>query len=198
MAFTLDTNTINKHYQVYLTQRDFNLEKGRKATKLYNAGNASNVQSLYAGYEGLSQAGIIRASANISVDVSGFNTEVDVTLGLNAKISDVLILGFRRVHPLSTTGRIIKAYFGIIAPHNDVVSDGSVIPIGKPVMVRGVAFAEPPAGRTEMLGAMVDFLEDALTFTAVDDTTYNGGWTYDPALSGLISKPRIVGGSEVD
>lgn len=189
MAFTIETNTAGADYNIRLTQGDALAESIRKVFTVRNVG--SNVQNAMRAYEGISQAGIEDAGASIEVIVSGASTTVG-TAGLFPKVGDQLVLGFDRPHPITPAKLVTKA-FVIVAPHPDIYDLGTK----KPVMIRGEVFADAlAADRATALGALVDWLEDALLYEH-DEVVYAGGWTYRESRSGLVGQSREYDGDDL-
>jgi len=186
MAYTVTpTPTLNAYVQTNLRQVDFTGEPIVKNFLLYNANNAARYQEAMQAYESISQPGIASASVSQKLIVSSQNTTAG-SGGAFPKSGDVLILAFTREHPVSSmAGTILTAEFAIIGPHDDIVGtpvEGEPL---APVMVRGVAFSAA-ADRTEELGALVDWLEDALVVTILK-TRYPGDWTYSAAKTRFAS-----------
>lgn len=198
MPITFTPTVINQYYKVRLTQRDFFKERAKKVSFLYNAGNAGNLQSAFRVYEAASEAGITIATASQELLVSDWSTTT-TSAGQNAKINDVLVLGFYKSHPLND-GLQVEAYFGIRSPVNAIIDlTGSTVGVGKPIMERGIDFATA-ASVVEGLGALVDWLENALVFKSQEpagENLYAGGWTFDMGLSGMVSNPRNIGGLDL-
>lgn len=182
MAFTVGTNTTGADYIVRLTLSDFIDESVRKVFTVRNVGG--NIQNAMRVVEAATQSAFEKAGASIAVGVTGASTTT-TSLGAFPKIGDQLVLGFDRPHPLDAS-RLATAVFVIPAPHPDVYDLATL----KPDMIRGEDFATAlAADRPTALGALVDWLEDALVME-VFGTVYAGGWTYREARSALISTPR--------
>lgn len=188
MAFTIAVNTANADYIIRLTQSDALHESVRKVFTVHNVG--SHVQDAMRSYEVVTQASIDEAGAGIDVPVTGASTAVG-TSGMFPKIGDQLVLGFYRTHPVDAS-KTLRKVFVIPAPE-PATYDLTTL---KPILSRGVDFATALGGadRTEVLGALVDWLETALVYDH-DGTRYNGGWTYSEAMSGLISTAREYDGN---
>lgn len=192
MAFTFATLVEDALYAVRLTQQDYNGDRVRKVNKLLNlldigGADASSLQSFYRGYEQISSAGIADASAAQEVAVTGQNTTS--TDGNYAKVSDRLVLWFTRAHPLNAL-KPIWASFIIVAPKDTVVDTGAEA--GEPNITEGETLASATTD-PEILGAMITYLESAITYTAINGTTYNGGWDYSAQYSRVITAARDVG-----
>lgn len=183
MPFTIDPAPATG---AYLTTNfrhvGYNNEKIAKGNVLYNAGG--NFQSAMRAYEGLTQAGIVSPNVTQSYTVTGQNT-VATSLGQYAKVGDFLMLRFEREHPVATmAGTIIYNEFMVLAPHPDIIDEEN--PADPVDMVRGVSFALAET-RPQALGALVDWLEDALTVTVLK-VRYPGNWTYAGAILGGLDK----------
>lgn len=188
-AVELSGVVINALYNTTVGFIDQADEKTRKVSRLYNAGNAGNLQYALNVLAAVSHAGLQTVSVKQSVPVT-LDGEPNVTLsGLYTLVNLRLILGFERVHPLNPA-KIISAGYGIPAPINAIVTATNP---KKPLMTRGVTFAAA-ATDPERLGALVDWLENALTYEAADGTIYTGGWTYSEARSGFGSVTGVIDG----
>lgn len=191
MAFTMTpAGVLDQIYTTRITLEDFMAEKVKKVSRLSNEGVAGNMQSFWQAFEATTNAGLMLATQSAEVIITGQSTTITSTGQNWAGVEHVLLLGFTRVHPLNPA-KMLTASFGIPAPVNAIV-DTSEGRQGKPFMVRGEVF--PGADVTEALGAMVDFLEDAIVYTDVAGTVHVGGWSYSEAASGLYSNPRIIDG----
>lgn len=186
MAITLANQLASAVYSVRLTHADDFGEQVRKVFKINDTGTTDeDLEAFLQAYEALTDAGIVNASASIDAGLTGANTSVGT--GEFNKVNYLLVLGFQRVHPLNA-GKIATTSFAIPAPA-DVIVDAN----GAPVMTRGTGFAAA-AGVSEAMGALVDYLEDNLTMTPIDGTTYVGGWTYAAGRSGLVSRASVIDG----
>jgi len=181
MAFTISGDVLNGLYEIRILQTDVLAESIRKSFEIANIA-AGSVQNAMRAYEGISQASIDTANVSIGTTVTGASATV-TSLGLFPKIGDQMVLGFDRPHPIVTNRSLVTRSFVVLTPHPDVINLTTL----KPEMVRGELF--PGATRTEALGSLVDFLEDALTYVH-DGVTYVGGFTYREARSGLIGAGR--------
>jgi hypothetical protein len=189
MPSTIGLATLNAVYKVRLRQRDALAEELNKHFQVANTGAAGNLQAALRAYESISQGGIVNASA--SIDAAYTDPSVTIgTAGMFPKIGDLMVLVFTRAHP-DVPSRIVTREFAVLAPHPDTYDTATK----KPVMVRGVTFADA-AGRTEALGALVDWLEDSL-ITEVGDEITVGGFTYNETESRLISIPKTYDGNPV-
>jgi hypothetical protein len=182
MPFTIAVDEVGADYIIRLTQSDALAESVRKVFELRNLA-AGNVQAVMRAYEGLTQAALEDAGASIDVAVTGASLTVG-TAGMFPKIGDQMILGFDRPHPIVTNTTLVVRNFIIPAPHPDTY----LLTTLKPDPVRGINFAAA-ASRKEALGALIDYLEDALIYEH-DGIKYAGGFTYREARSGLISTTR--------
>lgn len=188
MTIDIPTLILNGIYNQTARFTDHAAESKRKVTRLANAGNVANIENQASALESLSLASVDRYSLSQILD-----TDVDPspasTSGLYSLVNLRLVLGFERAHPLNAS-KLITAGYAIPAPVNGIVSATNP---KRPVAVRGVAFADA-AGVTELLGALIDFLEDALTYEAVDGVIYVGGWTYNESRSGLATVAGVIDG----
>lgn len=184
---------VDSLYTVRFTLEDFMTERIRKVTKLSNFGAAANLQAAMRVFESVTNAGLVKATGSIDLDITGQKIAATEAGEHFAVVKEILYISFEKPHPLDAT-QTITATFGIPAPKDAIVNQtpGN---IGKPIMVRGISFAAA-AGLTEALGALVDWLEDAITYRTFG-TTYVGGWTYADSRSGLASVAGIIDGSDL-
>lgn len=182
MPATLGTKIADAVYNIRMTAEDVIGERVRKVFTLANTTNS--LEDALQAYEGLQEAGTVSVSASLDAEASGFNATPSQA-GLWAVTTDMLVLGFSRVSPDNPQKTWVTS-FSIVSPHPDIVDTDL-----SPKMVRGVTFAMA-GGRTESLGALVDFLEDSLTKESADGTIIVGGWTYDPNRSGLVRTSSLL------
>lgn len=176
-------------YNVNLTFRDHADEQGRKVSRLANAGAATNLEASINTLLQLTHAGLVKANATQIVTVQVEDEPIITLSGLYTLTKQRLILGFQRAHPLNGA-KIVTAGYAIPAPINTIVSATNP---KRPLYVRGVTFAAA-ANDQERLGALIDWLEDALTYEAVDGVIYEGGWTFVDSRSGLASVAGVIDG----
>lgn len=194
MAFTFATLVDDEPYTTRLTVRDYNGDRVRKVNRLLNltdVGGAaeSSLQLFYRAYETIQSAALDNPSAAQEVEITGAkSTTAD---GNNAKVSDRLVLWFSKEHPLNPA-KVVWASFIIVAPVDAIIGTGGAA--GEPVFTPDVTLADA-ATDPERLGAMIDYLEDAITYLAVDGNYYNGGWDYSAQYSRLVSVTKDVGGN---
>jgi hypothetical protein len=176
-------------YNTSVTFIDHADEQGRKVSRLANVGAAGNLAAALNAVAAVSHAGILKATVSQILEVD-LDAEPNITLsGLYTLTKQRLILGFQRTHPLNPSKTVV-AGFGIPAPINAVVTATNP---KRPLYVRGVAFGAA-ATDPERIGALIDWLEDALTYQAVDDVIYVGGWTFVDSRSGLASVAGVIDG----
>lgn len=161
-------------------------ESKRKVVRLANAGNIANLNNQYSALESLSLASLYKASVSQQLEVD-VDASPASTGGIYSLSNIRLVLGFERGHPLNPS-KIVTAGYSIPAPVNAIVSTSNP---KRPVAVRGVAFADA-GGATELLGALIDYLEDALTFEDVTGDITVGGWTYVESRSGLGTVAGVI------
>lgn len=165
-------------------------ERARKVTRLASIGDDENIQYIAEHTNNLSHAGLTSLSVSQSILTALDSDDGDATLsGLYTLVNLRLILGFERVHPLNPS-KIITAGYAIPAPVNDIVSATNP---KRPLMTRGTALDAAATPLTQ-LGAIVDYLEDALVYTAADGVDYVGGWTYVDSRSGLATIAGVIDG----
>lgn len=192
MAYTVTPAVpLNAYVETTLRQVDLNGEPATKGFLLYNDG--SLYQDAMRAYESLSQPGIAGASVSSKHVLSAQNTTAGSS-GAFPKSGDVLLLVFTRPHPVaSMNGKIITNEFAIIGPHPDIIDyPGGAGTTPVPLVTGGETFATA-ATRPEALGALIDWLEGALTVTVLN-VRYPGGWTYNPAASRFLSLPKQYDG----
>lgn len=201
MAFTFAQDVANAFYTTRLTVTDYNGEDVRKVNLLKNLADIggtgkSSIQKFWRAYETLTEAAHSKATGSIEVLISGQKSTATAT-GQNAKISDRLVLWFTQPHPLNAN-RDIWASFVIVAPVNEIVNQ-TPPNAGQPIMDResGTSNLTDYTTPEEALGALVNYLEAALSYTAVDDSVTVGGWDYVGSSSALVTVPRIIGGSAI-
>lgn len=190
MAFTMTpAGVLNALYTTRIRLRDFMDEDAQKVTKLANVGSSGNMQAFWRAFESVTNAGLIKANQQQDIVISAQSTTI--AEGNHSKITDAMLLGFSRAHP-DYPSKLVVASFVIPAPVDGIVNEttGSK---GLPIYERGIDFATA-AGVTEALGAMIDFLEDALVFTNPEGEVTVGGWTYSDSRSRLFTKSRIIDG----
>jgi hypothetical protein len=187
MAYTVTpTPPINSYIKTNLVQVDYTNEPIKKGFLLYNALNANNYQLAMRAYEGISQPGIKSGSIAQQHVLSAQNTTATNDGGWY-KAADVMILVFTREHPVaSMAGTFIDNEFAIVGPHGDIVDESGAFPV--PIMTRGIDFATA-ANRPESLGALVDWLEDALVVEVLK-VRYPGEWTYNAAKTRFANLPK--------
>lgn len=186
MAYTLATDVANAIYSVRTTLEDHLSEQVRKVSRLRNGGGAGeNLQAAMQAFEALTDAALVNATASIVVAVSGASQ----TKGTD-KFSMVvlsLVLGFERAHPLNAAKTITTAFL-IPAPADAIIDDN-----GRPVYTRGETFTNA-SGPAEILGSLIDWLEDNMVYEAIDGSVTVGGWTFVDGRSGLISSASVLEG----
>lgn len=189
MPITLAGAVLNGLYSTNLLFVDQASEKARKISRLYNAGNAGNMAAALNVLAAVSHAGISSASVKQALEVD-LDAEPNITLsGLYTLVNIRLILGFERVHPLNP-GKMITAGYAIPAPVNTIVTATNP---KRPLYVRGVSFGAA-ATDPERLGALIDWLETALTYEAANGQIYSGGWTFVDSRSGLGTVTGVIDG----
>lgn len=200
MAFAFGESPFTEGTAVktHILQTDYNGDTVKKVNLVLDkhditAAGESSIELFWRAYELVSDAALSKVSASLELTVSGQN--VTPATGLNAKISDRLVLWFYKEHPLNPT-KTVWASFVIVAPVNAIVVAGGA-DAGAPIMTREVSLTDV-ASALERLGAIVDYLEEALRYTDVADVPHDGGWTYSPDDSHLVTVPRKVGGSPID
>jgi hypothetical protein len=186
MTVAIPTLILDAIYNQSARFTDHAGERKRKVTRLANASNAARLEEQANALESLSLASL--DAYNLSQQV-----ETDVTptaassSGIYSLVNLRLVLGFQRVHPLNPA-KIVTAGYAIPAPVNAIVSTTNP---KRPVYTRGIPFATA-ANPAELLGALIDWLEDALTYEAVDGVVYPGEWTFLDARSGLGSVAGVI------
>jgi hypothetical protein len=189
MPITIADAVEDAVYNTSITFRDHADEQGRKVSRLANVGDAGNLAAAMNVVAAVSHAGIVKATASQLVVVD-LDAEPNITLsGLYTLTKQRLILGFQRAHPLNAA-KIVTAGFGIPAPINTIVSSTNP---KRPLYTRGTAFASASTDILK-LGALIDWLETALTYEAVDGIVYVGGWTFVDSRSGLASVAGVIDG----
>jgi hypothetical protein len=147
-----------------------NGEAKSKGSLLYNAGG--NYQLAMRAYDALTQAKIVNPSVTQSYTVTGQKTTTTAT-GAYPKVGDFIMLRFRREHPVaSMAGTFIENEFVILAPVAAVIEEET-----NAVLMDEEAILATAATPQEYLGALITWLEDALTVTVLK-TRYEGGWEY--------------------
>jgi hypothetical protein len=182
------TPIINAVYTARVHVTDHAGEGKTKVTRLGNAGNAANLVASINALESLMHASLDRLSATQQLETT-VTAGAASTSGLYTLANIRLVLGFERVHPLNPS-KIITAGYAIPSPVNGIVSTTNP---KRPVMVRGISFGSA-AGVTEALGALVDWLEDALTYEDATGDVNVGGWTYVDSRSGLATVTGVIDG----
>lgn len=184
----LPTPILNSIYTSRVHVTDHAGEGKLKITRLSNAGAAGNLVASLNALESLMHASLDRLSVTQQME-----TTVDFgaasTSGLYTLANLRLVLGFQRDHPLNSA-KVLTAGYAIPSPVNAIVSTANP---KRPVMERGITFALA-AGPTEALGALVDWLENALTYEDVTGEIHEGGWTYVESRSGLASVSGVIDG----
>lgn len=187
---SVDDVTLNSIARItagFVDQAD---ERARKVTRLASLVSAENVGYVINHLNDLSHAGLVSLSVTQSVAATLEVGDEDVTLsGLYTLVNLRLILGFEREHPLNPA-KTITAGYAIPAPVNAIVSATNP---KRPLMTRGTALSAAATDLTK-LGAIVDYLETALVYTAADGVDYVGGWTYVEARSGLATVAGVIDG----
>lgn len=190
MAYTMTPEgVLNQIYQTRLTLRDYMDEEVQKVSRLANVGDAGNIELFWQQFEAMTNAGLMKGSMQSIVALSGLSTTI--ANGNHSKVTDNMLLGFTRTHP-DYSNVLLTASFVIPAPVNAIVNEttGSK---GLPIYERGIAFDEV-AGIPQGLGAMIDFLEDALVYQDQGKEFHVGGWTFAEDRSRLFTKSRIIDG----
>jgi hypothetical protein len=184
----LPTPILNAIYTARVHVTDHAAESKTKITRLANAGAAGNLVASLNALEGLMHASLDRLGVTQQMETT-VTAGAASTSGLYTLANLRLVLGFEREHPLNPS-KIITAGYAIPSPVNAIVSTANP---KRPVMVRGIAFSAT-SGPTEDLGALVDWLEDALTYEDVTGEIHAGGWTYVESRSGLASVSGVIDG----
>lgn len=190
MAFTMTpAGVLNQIYTTRLSLEDFMTERVKKISRLANIGATGNMQAFWRAFESQTNAGLILANQSAEVVISA--QSLTIADGNHSKVTDLMVLGFTRAHP-EYPSVVLKATFVIPAPIDAIVNDtpGS---IGLPIYTRGIDFATA-ADPNEALGAMIDFLEDAIVYKDQGGTFHVGGWTYSDSRSRLMTASRIIDG----
>ena len=184
----VDTPILNGIYNTTIRFFDHAGEQATKITRLGNAGDADNLDDALAIVGLLTHAGVSSMSVKQDLETDVSNVSVSQT-GLYTLAKLRLVLGFQRVHPLNP-GKILTAGYSIPAPINEIVTATNP---KRPLMTRGttLAAAATPATR---LGALVDWLETALTYEDVSNVIHVGGWTYVDSRSGLATVAGVIDG----
>lgn len=165
-------------------------ERARKVTRLASLGSAENIGHVVNHLNDLSHAGYTSLKISSTVAAALESGDETVTLsGLYTLVNLRLILGFERVHPLNPS-KTLTAGYAIPAPVNTIVSATNP---KRPLMTRGTALSAAATDLTK-LGAIVDYLETALVYTAADGVDYVGEWTYVDARSGLATVAGVIDG----
>lgn len=187
MAFTLATEIDNAVYRINLTLEDQINEQIRKVVRLNNpAAPAEGVQAAMRAFEDMTDAALVATSASVVVGVTGAST-VKGNSGDFSYVKEVIVLGFSRPHPLNAA-KTATTTFSIPAPASALYSGTSIVIPASPASFAAAASVG------ESFAYLIDWLEDNLVFEDFTGAVTIGGWTFDAALSGIISQPRILDG----
>lgn len=189
MPITLDGVDVGKTYTLNFGFIDQAGESARKVSRLKVVQDADDPSNVAAFVADLSHAGVSSLTGKLEL-ATDLDLEPNITLsGLYTLNNLRLVLGFEKVHPLNPS-KIVTTTFSIPAPVNAIVSSTNP---KKPLMTRGGLLAAATTDLTK-LGALVDYLEDALVYKAADGADYAGGWTYVEARSGLATVAGVIDG----
>lgn len=171
MAFTISpTPATGAFLTTNIKHVGNNGEAKNKGSLLYNAGG--NFQLAMRAYDALTQAKLVNPSVTQSFTVTGQKTTTTAT-GAYPKVGDFIMLRFRREHPVaSMAGTFIENEFTILAPVAAVIDEAT-----NDVIFDEEAILSTAATPQEYLGALISWLEDALTVTVLK-VRYEGGWEY--------------------
>lgn len=187
---SIDDVTVGSVARVTLGFIDQANERARKITRMASVGAGENIGLVVNHLNAISHAGINSVSVTQSVAATLEAGDSDVTLsGLYTLVNLRLILGFEREHPLNPA-KTLTAGYSIPAPVNEIVSATNP---KRPLMTRGTALNAAATFLTR-LGAIVDYLETAIVYTAADGVDYVGGWTYVESRSGLATIAGVIDG----
>ena len=164
-------------------------ERAKKVTKMASVLAVGNIEYVIQTLATLSHAGMNSLAVSVQAAVDLDSEPIVSVSGLYTLANIRLVLGFERVHPLNEA-KIITAGYAIPAPVNDIVSSSNP---KRPVMVREVTFAAA-ATDEERLGALVDYLCDALIYEDATGAITVGGWTYVESRSGLATVGGVIDG----
>lgn len=103
----------------------------------------------------------------------------------SSQVNNMLILSFSQAHPLNAALTITKS-FQLRAPNSAVIGTDGALVIASVVGDR--------SSFDENLRGVIDFLEDNLSYEAIDGSITNGGWTFNVAKSAYVASPAVIDG----
>lgn len=132
----------------------------------------------------VSRAGMPKVSLNDARAITG-QAATPVAQSPDSQVNNMLVLVFTQAHPLNAALTISKSV-QLRAPTGAVITTNGGLVVASSVGDRSSA--------DENLRGVIDYLEDHLTYEAVDGTITVGGWTWDSAASAYIAGGAVIDG----
>lgn len=194
MPPTLATSVEDAVYRLTMPLLDFQNEKIRKQFRVANVDDM--LQTALRHFDNLTQAKADDPTASIDAGLTGFKTTAGSGT-VESRIANFITLTFSKAHPLNAN-KTVYAYFTILAPATAIVNETTkALIIDTETGEIGTTTTTAATNLPEQLGALVNWLEDALIYTAVNDTDYVGGWDFQPTLTTIGTLPKVVDQSQV-
>lgn len=164
-------------------QGGFN-ETATRNIEIDGAAADADVEQFFDDLDGLSTAYMRSASLSAVRLVTGLVDSISVPAE-QAMVNNNLSLLFYREHPLNASIELTRT---ILLPAPGVAARTSS---GAPIVATVVG---DRSSADESLRGIIDFLEANMNWTdPVSKTAYAGDWHYDPARSGYLAAPAILG-----
>lgn len=144
----------------------------------------ADIQQFIDDMDAVSRAGMPKVTLALQRAITGQAT-TPVAESPDSKVNDMLVLVFTQPHPLNSALTITKSV-QLRAPTGAVIGTNGALVVASAVGDRSSA--------DESLRGVIDYLEDHLTYEAVDGSLTIGGWTWDSGASAYVSGPSVIDG----